>query len=398
MNYDSNQNQGYEPKMSGGNNAGYYMGESNNLMDMMAYGGSAGGASLAQSLQRVSDADSLEDYQRSEAKRQKGANLLGGIVGFGGSLLGGAFGGSGGAAIGKAFGQGIGEWVGAGKPKSYDTAGTVYGQKDFRDLNKASKEYGKGIGGRALLAGAKTGVSSYLTPGGGIYGTYNPLTKSGWENLGKATSGEIIKKFDPTKKQGLWDWAQPIFGAVDKVAEVAGGGLIGFGNGGYTAEGVLSEAGLDPSKEQLKLFKAYDPTKVEDFQTSLQQNLLSGTKQAQQAQVGMGFSSSGAVQQAQTEQSKTAAKQYGQAGIAAQRGFESDTLQTAADLVAGGSEFKPQTGNITTIDGYQEYIDGGGFVPSGYTGGLPTPGATYISGDYTYVWNGAFWSEEETGE
>ena len=160
----------------------------------------------------------------------------------------------------------------------------------------------------------------------------------------------------------------------------------------------ISEAGLDPSKEQLKLFKAYDPTKVEDFQTSLQQNLLSGTKQAQQAQVGMGFSSSGAVQQAQTEQSKTAAKQYGQAGIAAQRGFESDTLQTAADLVAGGSEFKPQTGKITTIDGYQEYIDGGGFVPSGYTGGLPTPGATYISGDYTYVWNGAFWSEEETGE
>ena len=109
MNYDSNQNQGYEPKMSGGNNAGYYMGESNNLMDMMAYGGSAGGASLAQSLQRVSDADSLEDYQRSEAKRQKKGRTLGSILAFGGSLLGTAIGGSAGKAIGSAAGKYVGE-------------------------------------------------------------------------------------------------------------------------------------------------------------------------------------------------------------------------------------------------------------------------------------------------
>ena len=402
MNYNSNQDQGYEPKMSGGNNAGYYMGESNNLMDMMAYGGSAGGAHFAQSLQRASDADSFEDYLRSEAERQKGATLLGGIVGFGGSLLGGAFGGSGGAAIGKTFGQGIGEWVGAGKPKSYDTAGTVYRQKDFRDLNKASKEYSEDIGGRALLAGAKTGVSSYLTPGGCIYGTYNPLTEAGRVNIGKAASGEVIKMFDPTKKQGLWDWSEPIFGQRSqfwsnpvKAVTKQDGGLLGLGHGGYTAESILTGAGLDPSEDQLKLFQSMDTSSIGKAKTGAEQSLLSMTGGQGTSSINSGF---GAQQKGVTSAIESGQEMIGDTTEQAQKAFESTTFGTAGDIVAGGGKFSPETGNITTLEGYQAYIDGGGFVPTGYTGGLPTPGTTHVYGDYTYQWTGASWSEVETGE
>ena len=367
MNYDSNQNQGYEPKMSGGNNAGYYMGESNNLMDMMAYGGSAGGASLAQQMQRVSDADSLEDYQRSEAKRQKKGRTLGSILAFGGSLLGTAIGGSAGKAIGSAAGKYVGERLGAGKAKKYSTAGTVYNQQDLRDVSQASRDFNKGTGERAIVSGLSSAARSYLSPGGwegaptkglptpsqyalpsadeaaltagrqmGSEGAGLVFGRGGMESLYSPGEAGFNLPNVPTlgynTGNSLYSGGISSFNPYQNFED---GGLIGFGNGGYTAESILRGQDLDPTEEQLKLFQSFDPTKINQAKTGAGQSLLSMTGGQGTSSINSGF---GAQQRGVTSAIESGQEMIGDTTEQAQKAFESTTFGTAGDIVAGGGE------------------------------------------------------------
>tara|TARA_Y100000296_G_scaffold17828_1_gene21083 strand:+ start:627 stop:1412 length:786 start_codon:yes stop_codon:yes gene_type:complete len=225
MDYLSHKSKGYIPLNSGPNRAGFYMGPKNNLLNMMQTGGvpsaykksfdlgnTAGGAQFARAMQRVSDAKTLEEYQKNEAERQKKGGIFGSVLSLGGGLLGGMIGGPAGAAIGSAFGKGLGEKWGAGKAQDVDMAGTVYGQQAFRDVGEASEEYNEGILGRAAMSGIQTGLTAGLTPGGGMYGTYNPLRPGGdglsgmqmIKSLGSGQQG--ISGF--TGDQGLFGFAQ----------------------------------------------------------------------------------------------------------------------------------------------------------------------------------------------
>ena len=231
MDYLSHKSKGYIPLNSGPNRAGFYMGPKNNLLNMMQTGGvpsaykksfdlgnTAGGAQFARAMQRVSDAKTLEEYQKNEAERQKKGGIFGSVLSLGGGLLGGMIGGPAGAAIGSGLGKGLGEKWGAGKAQDVDMAGTVYGQQAFRDVGEASEEYNEGILGRAAMSGIQTGLTAGLTPGGGIYGTYNPLTKSGWGNIGKMASGAGIQDF--AGSQGFSSFATPQYG-IGEVGKIA---------------------------------------------------------------------------------------------------------------------------------------------------------------------------------
>ena len=167
----------------------------------------AGGATLARALQRRSDADTLEEYQKAEAERQKRGGLAGKGLSFLGGLAGGALGGPAGAAIGSGLGQGFGERLFAGKARDVDRTGTVYGQQAFRDVEEASKDYQKGMMGRAVMSGVKTGLTAGLTPGGGVYGQYNPLTGAGRQGIKAAAMGQGVTGY--AGSQGLSSFATP---------------------------------------------------------------------------------------------------------------------------------------------------------------------------------------------
>ena len=360
MNYKSHTSKGYTPKPSGPNMKGYYMGESSNLLNMMQVGGQAtrGGAVLAQALQMQSDRDKLEKFQRQEAKRQKKGGLFGSIGGFAGGLLGGAIGGPAGAALGAGLFKGIGERVGAGKARDYDESGTVYMQDAFGDVDTASEDYSKGILGRALSSGAMTGLTAGLTPGGGMYGQYNPLTSQGRVGIKSMLQGLGVTGYTPTQGLASFGRAQYEGGMgggipggdltiLDKARRklfggrslynLEDGGLIGMQYGGYTPEDVLEEQGLTLTDEQRKLFQQYDPTGIQQFSEGMRQNLLSGTQQAAQQQAGAGFAGSGATTQALSQQRQQASQALGTQLEAERRAFESQTLGTAADLISGGA-------------------------------------------------------------
>ena len=384
------------------------MNNPNNLFSMMQTGGmtsTAGGAALARALQRQRDTKKLERQARSEARRQKRGSLFGSIGSLAGGLLGAAIPGLGtviGAGIGSALGKGAGEVLGAGKTQQYDRSGTVFGQQDFRDVQQASRDYTRGMGERALLAGAKTALTAGLSPDGGIYGdarsyltglrapvaapiadttlmdsllqvkpTSSFTGRIPLSDMGSSFSSSALPVPIDSALSGI-DYSQPYNLSLKPYMH---GGLAGYQDGGYTASGVLQQAGLSPTEEQLKLFQQYDPSKMQEFQSSLQQNLLSGTRQAQQQSAGMGFAGSGAVQQAQSQQREMAASDLQRAQEASQRAFESQTLGTAADLLAGGAEILGADGGLT-----------GTFVtelPTTNQGRVTMNGQNYI------------WSEEE---
>ena len=210
MDYLSHKSKGYIPLSSGPNRAGFYMGAKNNLLNMMQTGGrTSGGAEFARAMQRASDAKTLEEYQKNEAERQRKGGMFGSALSLGGGLLGGMIGGPAGAAIGSAFGKGFGERLGAGKAQDVDMAGTVYGQQAFRDVGEASEEYNEGILGRAGMAGISTLATAGLTPGGGIYGAYNPLRGAGRMNIKQMVSGLGVGGFEGS--QGLLRFSEPQF-------------------------------------------------------------------------------------------------------------------------------------------------------------------------------------------
>ena len=438
MDYKSNQSQGYEPKMSSGNNTGYYMDESKNLINMMQTGGqpsSRGAALFAQALQRRSDMDKLEKQQRIEARRQKRGGLFGSVGSLAGSLLGAAlapataglslalF-----SGLGSAAGKRIGEGLGAGKSKKYDRSGTVYGQQSFRDVEQASRDYTRGMGERALLSGLKTGLTAGLTPGGGIYGKVGgklrgfgapvaaPIADTTlMDSLLPQGSIDSLPFSVPKGLQGSFipagygnatssiDFNSPYTLSLNSYMH---GGIahddkdyLGFdasrsfsanetdqsdpnvgsvGSGSYTASDILKQAGIAPTDAQLKLFQSFDPTKIQQAKTGAEQSLLEMTGGMGLSSAGGGF---GARQKATTSAIGGGQDLIGDTTEQAQRAFESDTLGTAADLVAGGAEF-----------GVADWVE---VQPP--TGGGSFPGQQKDGADgRTYIWFGNEWIDPRT--
>ena len=196
MHNSSNKSKGYMPVSSGPNMTGFDMGKTSSMMDMMQEGGltpmssyqrsftrprTPGAALLARALQGQKDRRILEDYQRAEADRQRKGGLFGSIGGIAGGLLGSAALGALGVAtgglglplaagLGTALGKRAGEGLGAGKSRTVDRTGTVFGQQAFRDVEQASRDYTRGMGERALISGLQAGLMAGLMPEGGIYG------------------------------------------------------------------------------------------------------------------------------------------------------------------------------------------------------------------------------------
>ena len=387
MHNSSNKSKGYMPVPSGPNMTGFDMGKTSSLMEMMQTGGqtTAGGAALARALQMQKDQKRLEQAQRAEADRQKRGGLFGSVASFAGGLLGGAIGGPAGAAIGAGLGKGLGERAGAGKARDYDASGTVFSQQSFRDVDEASEDFNEGMLGRSLLAGAQTGLTAGLTPGGGIYGTYNPLRgetsarisgrlaglfnadavtpkyMSGLSNIGKAMSGQGIQSFGG--EQSLFGFSNPVFdiyttNPVDVVG-MEDGGLIGYQVGGITDEDEESGLGIgagvgagtstpqssslenilgfELTPQQEALFQARDTSAITRGAEQLGQGLLGMTGGQGLASAGTGF---GAGQSAISQAVEGMQQSYDQ-GIADEaKAFESQVKGTAAELIGGGAEFK----------------------------------------------------------
>tara|TARA_A100001201_G_scaffold71901_1_gene65720 strand:- start:167 stop:1930 length:1764 start_codon:yes stop_codon:yes gene_type:complete len=201
MHNSSNKSKGYMPVSSGPNMTGFDMGKTSSMMDMMQEGGltpmssyqrsftrprTPGAALLARALQGQKDRRLLEDYQRAEAERQRKGGLFGSIGGLAGGLLGAALAPvTGGASLalasglGTALGRRAGEGLGAGKSRSVDRTGTVFGQQSFRDVEQASRDFTRGMGERALLSGLQAAATSVFSPGGGIYGATGRAAEAG---------------------------------------------------------------------------------------------------------------------------------------------------------------------------------------------------------------------------
>tara|TARA_R100000329_G_scaffold28543_2_gene26371 strand:- start:4835 stop:6070 length:1236 start_codon:yes stop_codon:yes gene_type:complete len=360
MHNSFDKSKGYMPVSSGPNMTGFDMGKTSSLMEMMQTGGqtSRGGAALARALQMQKDQKRLEGIQREEAERQKKGGLFGSVASFAGGLLGGAIGGPAGAAIGAGLGKGLGERVGAGKARDYDASGTVFSQQSFRDVDEASEEFNEGMLGRSLLSGAVAGATAGLTPGGGIYGQYNPLTSVGRQGIKANLQGLGVTGYTPTQSFTSFGRAQYEGGAsglagtgeltiFDKfrrslfggrsLYNLEDGGLIGMQTGGFlTAEQILEQQGLEATPEQLALFQRFDPTGIQRATEGASQSLLGMTGGQGLASAGGGF---GAQQSAISQMVEQGQKSLEQQIQEEQKAFESQTLGTAADIVAGGGEF-----------------------------------------------------------
>jgi len=372
------------------------MNNPNNLLNMMQTGGqasSAGGTSLIRALQRRSDMKKLERQQKKEARRQKRGGLFGSLGSIAGGLLGAALApATGGASLalfsglGSAAGKRVGEGLGAGKSKSYDSSGTVYGQQSFKDLDQASSDYTRGMGERALVSGLQTALTAGLSPSGGIYGKVGgklrTLPGSG-SAVGAVTSSAI-----PTASTKGLEAMESFLSQVDTsgnpvplpfgskpnfvgssfltspnlstastastdsyfdpsslspyLSNYEDGGLAAYQTGGFTASSILKQQGLDPTQDQLMQFQAFDPTQIQQAKTGAEQSLMSMTGGMGLSSAGGGF---GAKQRAATSAIGAGQDLIGDTTEQAQRSFESQTLGTAADLINQEVEFKELAAN-----------------------------------------------------
>tara|TARA_R100001224_G_scaffold113105_1_gene97370 strand:+ start:354 stop:1688 length:1335 start_codon:yes stop_codon:yes gene_type:complete len=427
MHNSSNKSKGYMPVSSGPNMTGFDMGKTSSLMEMMQTGGqtSRGATMLARSRQRRSDMDTLEDIQSQEEERQKKGGFFGSLAGFAGGVIGGALGGPFGATLGSGLFRGIGESVGAGKPRDYDASDTVFAQQQFRDVNEASKEYNKGILGRSLLEGAKTGLTAGFTPGGGIYGQYNPLTASGQEGISRAIMGKGVTGYGGT--QSLFNFAKPEYLTVDSIVNpeaiadtgiidravgigqsfrLEDGGLISMQTGGGVGiQSILSGAGIGfATPEQLAMFQKFDKTGINRATQATSQNLIDATLGEGIGSASGGF---GAQQSAVSKMVQDAGKSLEQRRQDEIQDFQSQTLADLAMLEEQGVEFTQAAGQSDQFFGQE----GTGYMGSGFGGGafggdtgtttgpqtspLVNPG-TYVGEQVSYngqnyQWDGSSW-------
>ena len=157
------------------------------------------------------------------------------------------------------------------------------------------------------------------------------------------------------------------------------GGLIGMQTGGLTAEQILREQGLTADDTQLALFQRFDPSGISRGREGAGQSLLGMTGGQGLASAGGGF---GAQQSAISQMVEQGQKSLEQQIQDEQKAFESQTLGTAADIVAGGGEFGTYGGSGTA------------FVPPGAP---PTPeqGETFNYLGTEYEWTGTRWVQVE---
>ncbi len=408
------------------------MNNPNNLLNMMQTGGqasSAGGAAFARALQRRSDTKKLERQQRREARRQKKGRLFGSIAGLAGQGLGFLVGGSAGAAAGKALGTGLGQSLGAGKAQKYSRAGTVFNQDAFRDVSDASSDYNKGILGRSLLAGGESLAASYLSPGGfkgaptkalptasqyALPNASDAALKAG-RQMGSEGAGLVFGRggmdaiyggqggFNLPKPPSLLNYTtdNSIYSggisSFNPFQNFDDGGLINYMHGGvahdddsYSAAGILGQQGLDPTEEQLKLFQSFDPTQIQQAKTGAEQSLMSMTGGMGLSSTGGGF---GAKQRAATSAIGAGQDLVGDTTEQAQKSFESQTLGTAADLVAGGAEFREQYTPEDPVYGQFDKPpteDAGWNPPAGAGAGTP-----YDFNGVRYIFDAPNWVTEE---
>tara|TARA_R100001198_G_C5240903_1_gene218257 strand:- start:869 stop:2272 length:1404 start_codon:yes stop_codon:yes gene_type:complete len=439
MKYTSTKSQGYKPKMSGSNTM-YYTGGSGSLLGMMQDGG-ASPAALARfrrAKQYNKDMERLKALAAQEARKREKASKWGKI----GRTLGGFIPGLGGV-IGRTVGDYIGTSKGYGGELDVDTTGTVYGQKGFKALSDSSKEflgddksfklpgfglllgdikYKSGIGedvalrsGQELLEGAKF-ASNFIMPGAGaaigattkgfdpsvvkptavdsssIMGDfYQPSTtiRDSFLNSPQSAtvstplisnpsaSGNIINNsYASDASAPYYDDDLPgqyIFNRED-------GGLMGYQTGGYTPSSVLAGIGLDPTDVQLEQFEAYDPTAINQFQSGLQENLLSGTKQAETVRAKAGFAGSGVVQQAQADQRMNLSRDYAEAQQKALKDYASGIVDQATKMEAAGNTFKELKDN--PIPPFDPTSDPNWNPPDN-----PSGGSMYEFNGNTYFWN-----------
>ena len=390
------------------------MNNPNNLLSMMQTGGltsTAGGAAFARVMQRQSDMKKLERQQRSEARRQKRGGLFGSIGSLAGGLLGAALvpftGGASlalAAGLGAGLGKRAGEGIGAGKSKKYDSSGTVYGQQAFRDVNQASRDYTRGMGERALVSGLQTALTAGLSPGGGMYGKVGgklrtlpttggvaPVaasvadTSSLFSDLGASPlpfgSKPNLVGSSFSSSSNFSGGSSPIFPGYNQplLNLFEDGGLAGYQTGGFTAQDILQQQGLAPTEDQLALFQSFDPTQIQQAKTGAEQSLMSMTGGMGLSSVGGGF---GAKQRAATSAIGAGQDMIGDVTEQSQKAFESQTLGTAADLVAGGAEFGKQ--RVA-----QDYVPTDN--PNWNPPVASTTGATYSFDGKTYYWDGNSW-------
>ena len=283
------------------------------------------------------------------------------------------------------MGKRLGEGIGAGKSRQYDTSGTVFGQQDFRDVEKASRDYTRGMGKRAIASGLKAGLTAGLAPGGGIYGEASRRagglrpTLAGAVGYGGAPLPSVPQIADTgimdayfsgnPLTAGLREGGEVQRGALMQAFKEAdkNGGLIGYTYGGSVGsiEKILKDANMTATPEQLALFEQFDSTSLNRLAEGLQESLLSGTQQAQQAQAGTGFAGSGAMNRAQIEQRAKASKAMGQAQADAAKAFESQTLGDVASMIGQGAEFgktssfvAPTVSSLPTADQGAVIFDG----------------------------------------
>ena len=363
------------------------MNNPNNLFNMMQTGGltsSAGGSALARALQMQSDRKRLEEQQRKEAKRQKRGGLFGSLGSLAGGLLGAALAPATGglslalaAGLGSAAGKRIGEGLGAGKSRKYDREGTVFGQKSFRDVEQASRDYTRGMGERALLSGLQTALTAGFAPGGGIYGKVGgklrtlPVTggvapvaasvadtSSLFSDLGASPQSSSLFSIPESSFVPAGYGSSPVSNFTGGSPQIGynqplldffeDGGYTGYQTGGFTARDVLQQQGLKPTSQQLKLFQQFDPTQIQQAKTDAEQSLMSMTGGMGLSSMGGGF---GARQRATTSAIGRGEDLIGDTITQEQKAFESQTLGTAADLIAGGAEIEQtNTHNLSDPD------------------------------------------------
>ena len=163
------------------------------------------------------------------------------------------------------------------------------------------------------------------------------------------------------------------------------GGFVGYQYGGGTsAEQILQDQGLTATPEQLALFADMDTTQIQDLATGLQEGLLAGGQQQAQQIAGAGFAGGGAGGQALSQQRKRSEQALSTGIERAKTAFESQTLGTAADIVAGGGEFGTYGGSGTMTDAQTE---GGGTTTIPNAPANPRPNQRHSYGGVVYQWD-----------
>ena len=183
-----------------------------------------------------------------------------------------------------------------------------------------------------------------------------------------------------------------VFGGVRRL-NFEDGGLIGMQTGGLTAEQILRQQGLTADDTQLALFQAFDPTGIQKATEGAGQSLLGMTGGQGLASAGGGF---GAQQSAISQMVEQGQKSLEQQIQDEQKAFESQTLGTAAQIVAGGGEFGTYGGSGTTTAQTQ----GGGTTSISGAPANPDDGDTFqaLNGK-VYEWdaNAGSWFEVDQG-